>query len=47
MHHLLQYHLANEFELPVRYIGIGEGLDDLLDFDAKDFVASLLHNIGD
>jgi fused signal recognition particle receptor len=41
------FNLANEFELPVRYIGIGEGLDDLLEFDAKDFVSSLLHNVGD
>ena len=41
------FNLANEFELPVRYIGIGEGMDDLLDFDAKDFVSSLLHNIED
>ena len=41
------FSLANEFDLPVRYIGIGEGMDDLLAFDAKDFVNSLLNNIGD
>ena len=41
------FNLANEFDLPVRYIGIGEGMDDLLAFDAKDFVNSLLNNIGD
>ena len=41
------FNLANEFDLPVRYIGIGEGIDDLLAFDAKDFVNSLLNNIGD
>ena len=41
------FNLANEFDLPVRYIGIGEGMDDLLAFDAKDFVNSLLSNIGD
>ena len=41
------FNLANEFDLPVRYIGIGEGMDDLLAFDAKDFVNSLLNNIGE
>ena len=41
------FNLANEFDLPVRYIGIGEGMDDLLAFDAKDFVNSLLNSIGD
>ena len=39
------FNLASEFELPLRYIGVGEGMDDLLEFDAKEFVNSLLHNI--
>jgi signal recognition particle GTPase len=29
-------------KIPIRYIGVGEGMDDLLDFDARAFVASLL-----
>ncbi len=33
--------LANEFKIPVRYIGIGEGIDDLREFDAKAFVEAL------
>jgi fused signal recognition particle receptor len=33
--------LAKHFEIPVRYIGVGEGIDDLRDFIADDFVAAL------
>ena len=34
--------LARQFDLPVRFIGIGEQSDDLRDFTAADFVAALL-----
>jgi fused signal recognition particle receptor len=34
--------IANELALPVRYIGVGEGLDDLRIFDSNDFVTALL-----
>ena len=33
--------LAKHFAIPVRYIGVGEGIDDLRDFVADDFVAAL------
>ncbi len=33
--------LANEFKIPVRYIGIGEGIDDLRPFESKAFVDAL------
>ena len=33
--------LANEFAIPVRYIGIGEGIDDLRPFESKAFVDAL------
>lgn len=33
--------LAKQFELPIRYIGIGEGIDDLRPFDADAFVKAL------
>ena len=33
--------LAKHFEIPVRYIGVGEGIDDLRDFVADDFVKAL------
>lgn len=33
--------LAKHFSIPVRYIGVGEGIDDLRDFVADDFVKAL------
>jgi fused signal recognition particle receptor len=33
--------LAKQLGIPVRFIGIGEGIDDLQDFDAKSFVDAL------
>jgi fused signal recognition particle receptor len=34
--------IAEQFHLPIHYIGIGEGLDDLRPFDAAEFTAALL-----
>ena len=34
--------LANEYDICVRYIGVGETADDLLDFDAKDFIDAII-----
>ncbi len=34
--------IASELRLPVRYIGVGEGLDDLRAFNSNDFVSALL-----
>lgn len=34
--------LADQYGLPVRYIGVGEGVDDLQPFEAEEFVAALL-----
>ncbi len=34
--------IARERPIPLRFIGIGEGLDDLRPFDAEEFVAALL-----
>jgi fused signal recognition particle receptor len=34
--------IASELALPVRYIGVGEGLDDLRVFDSSDFTKALL-----
>ena len=36
--------LAKHAGIPIRYIGIGEGIDDLQDFDAKLFVDALFVN---
>ncbi|GAC1031464.1 hypothetical protein thsps21_22910 [Pseudomonas sp. No.21] len=33
--------LAKQFGLPIRYIGVGEGIDDLRDFEAESFVRAL------
>ncbi|MFJ3051625.1 signal recognition particle-docking protein FtsY [Pseudomonas nitroreducens] len=33
--------LAKQFELPIRYIGVGEGIDDLRTFEADAFVRAL------
>ncbi len=34
--------IAAELAIPVRFIGVGEGLDDLREFDAREFVDALL-----
>jgi fused signal recognition particle receptor len=34
--------LADKFHLPIRYIGVGETLEDLMPFDAEAFITSLL-----
>ena len=33
--------IANELKLPVKYVGVGEGMDDLIPFDSKTFVEAL------
>jgi len=33
--------VAQQMQLPIRYIGVGEGIDDLRPFDAGDFVEAL------
>ena len=33
--------LADEFGIPVRYVGVGESVEDLRDFDAEEFVDAL------
>ena len=34
--------IAEELELPVLYVGVGEKIDDLIEFDAQDFIDVLL-----
>lgn len=34
--------IANELKIPIRFIGIGEGIEDLRDFSAKEFVEALI-----
>jgi len=34
--------IIRELKVPVLYVGVGEGIDDLQSFNAKDFVSALL-----
>ena len=38
--------IKTELKIPVRYIGVGEGIDDLQKFDAKSFAEALFDNEG-
>ena len=33
--------IANDLKLPIKYVGVGEGLDDLIPFSAQDYVDAL------
>jgi fused signal recognition particle receptor len=33
--------IAHELKLPIRYLGVGEAIDDLVPFDAGAYVAAL------
>ena len=35
--------IADEFDLPVKFVGVGEGIDDLLKFDPKEFAGGLFN----
>jgi len=39
--------ICNEMRIPVRYIGIGEGVEDLKDFNPDEFVAALFDEVSD
>jgi fused signal recognition particle receptor len=34
--------IADQFRLPIRYVGIGESVEDLRPFDAAEFAEALL-----
>lgn len=36
--------ISNQFKIPVRYIGVGEGMEDLQPFNRREFVNSLFGN---
>ena len=36
--------ISDQFEIPVRYIGLGEGMEDLQPFDRREFVNSLFES---
>ena len=33
--------IADEFDMPVKYIGVGEGIDDLKEFDPQEFAGGI------
>ncbi len=39
--------ISHELELPIYKIGVGEGVDDLQDFDAHDFARALIGDMAD
>jgi fused signal recognition particle receptor len=39
--------ISGALGIPIRYVGTGEGLDDLAEFDAQEFVAGLLKDSSD
>jgi fused signal recognition particle receptor len=36
--------IANDLKLPIKYVGVGEGLDDLIPFSAQDYVDALFQD---
>ena len=38
--------IAKQLGIPIRLIGIGEGIDDLKTFKAKDFINALFDNVN-
>ncbi|HAM16422.1 MAG TPA: signal recognition particle-docking protein FtsY, partial [Eggerthellaceae bacterium] len=38
--------VAHYLKLPIVKLGVGEGLEDLKDFDAHDYAASLVGDFG-
>jgi fused signal recognition particle receptor len=35
--------ISDQFKIPVRYIGVGEGINDLQKFNKKEFIDSLFN----
>jgi fused signal recognition particle receptor len=33
--------ISDQFQIPVKYIGVGEGIDDLQDFNPQQFIQTL------
>ncbi|MEJ2497001.1 MAG: signal recognition particle-docking protein FtsY, partial [Sulfurovaceae bacterium] len=39
------FSIADELKLPIFYIGVGEGSDDLVEFRADEFINAILDEI--
>ncbi|MEG0291623.1 MAG: signal recognition particle-docking protein FtsY [Anaerovoracaceae bacterium] len=33
--------ISDEFDMPIKFVGVGEGMDDLKEFDPKDFIGGI------
>ena len=36
--------IANDLKLPIRYVGVGEAIDDLIPFSPDDYVTALFED---
>ena len=36
--------IANDLKVPIRFVGVGEGIDDLVQFDAQEYVDGLFED---
>jgi fused signal recognition particle receptor len=36
--------IAHDLKIPIRYIGLGEGIEDLSPFDPREFASALMEN---
>ena len=34
--------IKNELDIPVKFVGVGEGIDDLMNFDPDEFSAGII-----
>lgn len=39
----MQWAIQSELDIPVKYIGVGEGIDDLQKFNSDEFVNALFN----
>ena len=39
--------IAHDLKLPIRYVGMGEGIDDLAPFSAQEYVDGLFEEKGE
>ncbi|MCK5457582.1 MAG: signal recognition particle-docking protein FtsY, partial [Melioribacteraceae bacterium] len=37
------FQISAEQKIPIKYIGVGEGIEDLQDFDSKQFIEALFN----
>ena len=38
----ITFAIKNEYDIPVKLVGVGEGIDDIEEFNAKEFVNGIL-----